>query len=133
MSIPCNARPLRPTGLVVQFDHDRLEAYMAAVDMVALTQAIVGAFPPGHADLADQLKRASTSIALNIAEGAGEYSRADKARFFAWPSGRRPSARPFSMSRRTLAIISRERFETGRALLLRVVSMLIKMVQKLAS
>ncbi len=51
-----------------------------SVDMVALAHSIVGAFPPGHADLADQLKRASTSIALNIAEGAGEYSRADKAR-----------------------------------------------------
>jgi four helix bundle protein len=133
MSIPCNARPLRPTGLVVQFDHDRLEAYMAAVDMVALTQAIVGAFPPGHADLADQLKRASTSIALNIAEGAGEYSRADKARFYRMAKRSATECAAILDIARTLAIISRERFETGRALLLRVVSMLIKMVQKLAS
>lgn len=106
---------------------------MAAVDMVALTQAIVGAFPPGHADLADQLKRASTSIALNIAEGAGEYSRADKARFYRMAKRSATECAAILDVARTFAIISRERFETGRALLLRVVSMLIKMVQKLAS
>ena len=33
-------------------------------------------------DLADQLRRASTSIALNIAEGAGEYAPKDKAKFY---------------------------------------------------
>jgi four helix bundle protein len=133
MSIPCNARALWPTGLVVQFDHDRLDVYLAAVDMVALIQAIVGAFPPGHADLADQLKRASTSIALNIAEGAGEYSRADKARFYRIAKRSATECAAILDVARTLAIISRERFDTGRALLLRVVSMLIKMAQKLAS
>ena len=41
---------------------------------------------PGFAEqlfhLADQLRRASTSISFNIAEGAGEYAPADKARFY---------------------------------------------------
>lgn len=32
--------------------------------------------------LQDQLKRASTSISLNIAEGTGRLTRPDKARFF---------------------------------------------------
>jgi four helix bundle protein len=133
MSIPCNAGPSWPTNLVVQFDHDRLDVYLAAVDMVALTQAIIGAFPPGHGDLADQLKRASTSIALNIAEGAGEYSRADEARFYRIAKRSATECAAILDVARKLEIISRERFDTGRGLLLRVVSMLIKMVQALAA
>jgi four helix bundle protein len=43
---------------------------------------MAGAFPRGLGDLADQLRRASTSIVLNIAEGAGEYSPKDKAKFY---------------------------------------------------
>ena len=35
----------------------------------------------GAADLSDQLLRAAASVCLNIAEGAGEYARGDKARF----------------------------------------------------
>jgi four helix bundle protein len=115
----------------MQFDHDRLDVYLAAVDVVALAHAIVADFPPGHADLADQLKRASTSVALNIAEGAGEYSRADKARFYrmAKRSGTESSA-ILDVAQR-LEIISGERFEVGRGLLFRIVSMLIKMIRGL--
>ncbi len=37
------------------------------------------ALPRGRAFLADQLRRAASSIALSIAEGAGEFAAADKA------------------------------------------------------
>jgi four helix bundle protein len=115
----------------MQFDHDRLDVYLAAVDMVALAHAIVGAFSPGHADLADQLKRASTSIALNIAEGAGEYSRADKARFYRMAKRSGTESAAILDVAQKLEIISAERFEAGRGLLFRIVSMLIKMIRGL--
>ena len=35
-----------------------------------------------RASLADQLQRAATSIPLNIADGAGEFSASEKARFY---------------------------------------------------
>jgi four helix bundle protein len=38
--------------------------------------------PRGRSHLADQLTRASTSIVLNLAEGAGKHSRPDKRRYY---------------------------------------------------
>ena len=38
--------------------------------------------PRGRAFLSDQLHRAAVSIPLNIAEGAGEFSQGEKARFY---------------------------------------------------
>jgi four helix bundle protein len=70
---------------------------------------------------------------LNIAEGAGEYSRADKARFYRMAKRSATEAAAILDLARKLEIISRERFDAGRALLLRIVSMLIKMVRGLDS
>lgn len=115
----------------MQFDHERLDVYTAAVDMVALTQSIVAAFPQGYGDLADQLKRASTSIVLNIAEGAGEFSRADKARFYRIAKRSATECAAILDVSRKLDIISSPRFDAGRDILFRVVSMLIKMAKAL--
>jgi four helix bundle protein len=65
-----------------QFDHEKLDVYQIAVDWVALAQDIAKALPRGEGNLADQLQRAAASITLNIAEGAGEFSGAEKARFY---------------------------------------------------
>ena len=63
------------------FDHEKLDVYNAAIDFVALADDVIEHLPRGRGYLADQLQRAATSIALNIAEGAGEFSKKDKARF----------------------------------------------------
>ncbi len=55
------------------FDHERLDVYSAAIDFVVLADDIVQQLPRGRGYLADQLQRAATSVALNIAEGAGEF------------------------------------------------------------
>jgi four helix bundle protein len=59
---------------MTDFDHEKLDVYVAAIDFVALADEIVEHLPRGRAHLADQLQRAATSIPLNIAEGAGEFS-----------------------------------------------------------
>ena len=64
------------------FDHEKLDVYGVAIAFVALAKTIAEDLPRGRAYLADQLQRAATSIVLNIAEGAGERSPADKARFY---------------------------------------------------
>jgi len=64
-----------------QFDHDKLDVYQAAIEFIALVDELAQRLPRGRSYLADQLRRAGTSIPLNIAEGAGEFSANEKVRF----------------------------------------------------
>ena len=64
------------------FDHERLDVYQAALDFVVLADDVIEHFPRGRSHLADQLHRAATSVVLNIAEGAGKFSKPDKRRFY---------------------------------------------------
>ena len=64
------------------FDHEKLDVYRAAIAFVVLVDEMITNLPRGRAYLADQLQRAASSIPLNIAEGAGEYSGNEKIRFY---------------------------------------------------
>lgn len=115
----------------MQFDHEKLDVYVATMDFVALAQRIIAALPVGHAGLGDQLRRAATSIALNIAEGAGEFSKPDKARFYRF--ARRSAtecAAALDVAVR-LELATAAQCEPGREVLFRVVSMLTKLVRAL--
>jgi len=66
---------------VYWFDHEKLEVYQEAIAFVTwLSPVLDGLGRIG--EVKDQLDRASTSIALNIAEGNGKYSPKDRCRFF---------------------------------------------------
>jgi four helix bundle protein len=113
------------------FDHEKLDVYNISLDFVVLADGLVDAFPKGRAYLGDQLHRAATSIALNIAEGAGEFSRKEKARIYR--IGLRSateSAALLDVARR-LSIVDEKVVAGGRDLLIRVVSMLTRMVRNL--
>ena len=62
--------------------HENLRVYRRALDAVAVLETVALQIPDLRRDLADQLRRASASIPLNIAEGAAEFSAAEKARFY---------------------------------------------------
>ena len=111
------------------FDHEKLDVYQAAIELVILIDVIVEHLPRGRAYLADQFQRAGTSVPLNIAEGAGEYSPAEKARFYRM--ARRSAtecAGIFDICRR-LRLVQEAQYMKGRELLIRIVSMLTKMTQ----
>jgi four helix bundle protein len=114
-----------------QFDHEKLDVYQTAVQWVALAQEIVDGMlsRKGHGPLADQLQRAASSITLNIAEGAGEFSPADKSRFYriAKRSATECAAALDVAQRR--CCIAQDHFSQGRKLLLRIVGMLVKLAQ----
>ena len=62
------------------FDHERLDVYQVAIEFVVAANNVVEHLPRGQSHLADPLHRASTSVPLDIAEGAGETSAKEKAR-----------------------------------------------------
>jgi len=61
---------------------EKLEVYQKALDVAEAISKLTEAFPRGQFYLADQLNRAATSIAANIAEGNGRYHKPERANFF---------------------------------------------------
>src|SRR5438552_630078 len=70
-----------PEAHEIWFGHEKLEVYLEAIKFIAWLAPILEE-TPRIGDVKDQLDRASTSIALNIAEGNGKYSLKDRCRFF---------------------------------------------------
>jgi four helix bundle protein len=111
------------------FDHEKLDVYQAAVELVILVDDVIEHFPRGRSYLTDQLQRAVTSVPLNIAEGAGEYSENEKVRFYRM--ARRSAtecASIFDICWR-VGIIEKAKYLKSRELLMRIVAMLTKMSQ----
>ena len=63
------------------FDHEKLEVYRASLSLIAWLEPILERLPKSLS-VRDQLDRASTSVPLNIAEGNGKFTSADRCRFF---------------------------------------------------
>ena len=68
------------------FSHEKLIVYQRTIEFIRANEPFLQKLPPGIA-ARDQLDRASTSIALNIAEGNGKFSIKDRARFFQMSHG----------------------------------------------
>ena len=111
------------------FDHERWDVYQAALELVVLISEVVEQLPRGKAYLADQLQRAGTSVPLNIAEGAGEHSMNEKARFYRMAKrSATECASIFDVCKR-LRILDEIQYMKGRELLLRITAMLTKMAR----
>jgi len=67
-------------SLPFTLSHERLEVYRLAVELHSLAVTLLP--ERGFRVLRDQLERASLGVVLNIAEGTGRRSPADKRRFF---------------------------------------------------
>ena len=65
-----------------RFAHQRLDAYRVAVELFREVERLAAAFPRGHSDLKDQLRRATAATVRHIAEGANRYESRDKAARF---------------------------------------------------
>lgn len=63
------------------FDFEKLTVYVKAKDLNKKVNALLVATPLDRTTN-DQLRRAAFSVMLNVAEGSGRYSKADKRNFF---------------------------------------------------
>jgi len=111
------------------FDHEKLDVYQAAIDLVVLINTVIGDLPRGRAYLADQLQRAGASIPLNIAEGAGEFSPNEKIRFYRIAKRSATECAGIIDICRRLEIIDEKNYSKSRELLMRIVAMLTKMAK----
>ena len=64
------------------FLFEKLNVYQKAMEFIDQITDVTKSFPKGHYYLTDQLNRAALSIALNIAEGNGRFTKNDKKNFF---------------------------------------------------
>lgn len=64
----------------MNFEQTRI--YQHALDLVTAAHRVIIALPPGCGFLADQLRRASSSVVLNFAEGYDKGGLAEQRRFF---------------------------------------------------
>ena len=68
----------------VLLDHERLDAFQVALEFAAMVPTLTKSARPA---LRDQLERASSSIALTLAEGNARRTRRDRHHFFSMAQG----------------------------------------------
>src|SRR6056297_1868399 len=113
-------------SLKTHFDHEKLDVYQDAIDFVSWVDELLEGIPKSLA-VYNQLDRASTSIPLNIAEGNGKYTAADRCRFFDIARG---SALKCAACLDVL--VAKKRIDSanaGKAILVRIVSMLVGLIR----
>ena len=120
------------------FDHEKLEVYQLELAFVAwLTPLLAKVKQSGPtvrtAEVVDQLDRASLSALLNTAEGNGRRQAQTRARFFddARGSAAECAACLDALVAKTLCSV--KEVNDGKEMLLRIVSMLTKLVARFDS
>jgi four helix bundle protein len=109
--------------------HENLDCYQISTRFLAYASSLVANLPWGNYPLADQLKRASLSIPLNIAEGYGKSGVRERARFYDIARGSAHECGAILDSTRVLGLIDQDTHRQGKQMLVRIVSMLVKMIR----
>ena len=110
------------------FDHEKLKAYQEALRFYSWCEPILDRFPRS-ADVRDQLDRARTSVALNIPEGNGKFTPADRCRFFDIARGSALESAGCLDLIFIKKVISQQELEEGKTMLQAIVSMLIGLIR----
>ena len=113
----------------MELDHERLDVYHLALDFLVLASDIIEGLPRGRSHLSDQFARASLSIVLNLAEGAGKRSKPDKRRYYLTARGSATESAALLDVCFRLKLLEEGRHRTGKAMVVRIVSMLIKLAK----
>ena len=110
-------------------DAERLQVYHVALEFQTLASALA---VRTDAVVRDQLRRASLSCVLNIAEGAGRRSRAQKRHFYSIARGSAMECAAIVDVLRVHAGVDATEGRHARGLLVRIVQMLTKLDQSLS-
>ena len=110
-----------------RLNHEDLDVYQASIRFFAAATRLIASWPRGHGALADQFRRAATSIPLNIAEGAGRNTIREGQRFYGFARGSAHECGAILDAARLLGIVEEEPYLKGKATLVRIVSMLVRL------
>jgi len=116
-----------------KFDHEKLDVYQLELEFIAwvtpLIEEVRRKQAARTAEVIDQLDRASLSALLNTAEGNGKRQRQGRAKFFDDARGSATECAACLDALVAKGACELPRIEAGKELLLRIVSMLSKLVQ----
>ena len=123
VSVPDPVRCRFASGTIP--DCERLDVYRVAVQFQLLAASICSGRRLGA--LRDQLDRASVSIVLNIAEGSGRFTPAEKAHFYLIARGSAMECLAAVSLLQARSLVAPELCRRSRSLLMRIVAMLTRL------
>lgn len=126
---PGHFRAQKQEATNVQLDAEKLDVFRIAVEAQGFVSGLI---PPEQRVLRDQLERASVSVVLVIAEGAGRRSRRDKRHYYAMARGSATECAAAIELLRRRGLASAANCARARSLYVRVVMMLTKLDASLA-
>ena len=97
------------------FAFEKLLVYQKSISLADAVCTLTRHFPRGYFFLADQLNRATLSIAANIAEGSGRFTKADRRNFFGIARGSMQECVPLLELAARQGLIELERHEHLKA------------------
>jgi four helix bundle protein len=133
MAVFSLVHPLKENRHMMVLDHEKLDVYQVVRALSKEIGRLMKKIRPGRPDLVLQVLRAIASIPLNIAEGSGERAPGRRAYFFriARASATEVSAGLDHMV--DMGLLKNEDILASKAFLVRIVSMLVKMTDKVTS
>jgi len=121
-------------GDLTVFDHEKLDVYQVELSFIAwaavLLHEIRNGAPGLHREVCDQLDRASLSSLLNTAERNGKCQGRQRAKFFDDARGSAVECAACLDALVAKGFATTERIAQGKGLLLRIVGMLSKLVER---
>jgi four helix bundle protein len=111
------------------FDHEKPDVCQEAIAFCGWVGDLLSDVA-GKAAAKDQLDRASTSMPLNIAEGSGKFSDADRSRFLEIARGSALECAACLDVLAVLRLVASERIVPAQEQLVRIVNMLMGMLKR---
>ena len=112
----------------IYFDHEKLDAYKKALAFAEWAEPVLERLPKSVA-VQNQLDRARTSIVLNIPEGNGQFTPADRCKFFDIARGSALECAGCLDLIFIKKLLSEEELDSGKMLLKDIVSLLVGLIR----
>ena len=114
-------------------DHERLEVYQVARELSREICRVRKKVRPGRSDLVDQLLRSVGSVPLNIAEGNGETKPGRRAYFFRIARSSATEVASVLDHMVDMQLLKSDDTIAAKGLIVRIVSMLVRLTEKIST